>query len=709
MPRAVRCGCSVDQHEALKTIRLLKHRLETSQRSEGLPSQDAALHAVAVEDSEQIGNQTLRGDLVGGKCAGSRTPMVVPDATPPGLHELERFLPQLPTTNPPTVRYKGARTGPEIDSVEQETIGGDEHAENYARSFSWKRGPLSNSRLSWSMSSRQHHTQAGRARFRFLVRASFVGVATLVGAACSTTGPSKSLQHESAPTTLQPAPSSISAAPRSADSALAPVVQMTTAIRTTTAEPIAPPQSTTWQSTTSRPKAAGAIPGSFEAGWNPTVAGLLTFRGDANRRFYGLGPVPDSPEVSWSYPKGSKSLCRRSTAKGETKTWCGAGWTGQPTVHERDGHTWLIFNAYDGAVHFLDAETGEEILPPFVTGDIIKGTVTVDPDGYPIVYSGSRDNYFRAIAIDREDLAVELWRLSADAVSPTKWNNDWDGSALVLDDYLLEGGENSQFHVVKLNRTYGHDGLVTLDPHLVFNTPAWDDELLADLAGRNPQEVSIENSVAVDGDTVFFANSGGLVQGWDLAPLRSGGVPNRVFRFWTGDDTDATLVVDAEGFLYAASEYERETQRSHEVGQLMKLDPRNPANPLVWSYHDPGALARPKRSSSQGIWSTPAIYNGTVIISTNGGRVVGLDQSTGAVLWELRLPGPLWQSPVVVDETLLMGDCHGVLHAYDVTDPTAVPVERWSISLGGCIEATPAVWKGSVYLPTRGGKVFALR
>ena len=35
---------------------------------------------------------------------------------------------------------------------------------------------------------------------------------------------------------------------------------------------------------------------------------------------------------------------------------------------------------------------GEDILPPFETGDIIKGSVSVDPDGLPLVYTGSRDN-----------------------------------------------------------------------------------------------------------------------------------------------------------------------------------------------------------------------------------------------------------------------------------------------------------------------------
>jgi outer membrane protein assembly factor BamB len=440
----------------------------------------------------------------------------------------------------------------------------------------------------------------------------------------------------------------------------------------------------------------------FESAWNPSVAGLLTFRGDANRRYYGSGPVPNAPTIAWQYPK-NRTMCRTSTAKGETKQWCGAGWTGQPTVHERDGKTWLIFNAYDGAVHFVDALTGEEILAPFQTGDIIKGSVTVDPDGFPLVYSGSRDNYFRVLAIDRMGgKATELWRLSADAVSPTLWNNDWDGSALIVDDYLIEGGENSQLHVVKLNRGYDAQGQVTVDPQLVFNTPGWDDELRRDLAGRSSSEVSIESSVALDGDVVYFTNSGGLVQGWDLGPLRTGGTPMRVFRFWAGDDSDATVVVDEEGFLYVGVEYERNLPRSREVGQVIKLDPTRADDPVVWSFFDTGRLGG-------GVWSTVAITNGVVVTTTDGGRVVGLDQDTGEALWEFTLPGPLWQSPVIVDDTLIQGDCAGVLHGYDVSDIRTQPQERWSVELGGCIEATPAVWNGSIYLATRGGRMFALR
>ena len=431
--------------------------------------------------------------------------------------------------------------------------------------------------------------------------------------------------------------------------------------------------------------------------WSEEVPGILTFRGNPTRSYYGEGPVPSAPQVVWTYPQGT--MCGNSTDGGGTQTWCGTGWTGQPNVYEQDGRTVVSFGAYDYGVHWLDAESGADLLPPFKTGDIIKGTVTTDPDGFPITYSGSRDNYYRVLGTDRPGEAVELWKLGATDFGVQKvWNDDWDGSGLVIDDYLFEGGENSWFYIVKLNRAYGPDGLVTVDPEVVFRTPSWDAELESLISDR---QFSIENSVAISGNTVYFANSAGLVQGWDITGLKDGIEPTRVFRFWTGDDTDASIVIDPEGFLYVGSEYERRNTRSTEVGQIMKLDPRNAENPLVWSVKD-------QAPGKQGVWGTPALANGVVYADTNVGRVMGIDQQTGAVLWEKNLGSQTWQSPVVVDDRLIIGDCQGVLRAYDVSDPRVDPPEVWAIQLDGCIESTPAVWKGRIYVGTRGGKMYAL-
>ncbi|MFM7062968.1 MAG: PQQ-binding-like beta-propeller repeat protein [Actinomycetes bacterium] len=470
---------------------------------------------------------------------------------------------------------------------------------------------------------------------------------------------------------------------------------------TTTTTTAKPTKADKLAQTAPKPDGTLSPPAGFGRPWSSKVKGTLTFRGNPTRTYYGSGPAPQKPKVRWYYPKNG-GMCATSSAKGVTKTWCGGGWTGQPAVFERDGRTWVVFGAYDKAIHFMDADTGEDILPPFPTGDIIKGSVTIDPDGYPLVYSGSRDNYYRVIAIDRPGQAVELWKLSATAVSPTLWNNDWDGSGLILDDYLLEGGENSQFHMVKLNRNYGADKLVTVASKLVFNTPSWDAQAISDLRGNRANEMSIENSVAVYKNTVYFANSGGLVSGWDLEPVVKGtGPARRTFRFWTGDDTDASVVIDGDGFLYVAVEYERSNARAAEVGQLMKLDPSKPENPLVWKYDDRGA-------NPAGIWATPAVVGDAVIAPTNGGKLFAVDRATGAELWSLKLAGPTWQSPVWVDGVLVQGDCNGVLHGYDLPNPTKAPKPKWTVNLGGCIEATPAMWEGNMYFATRGGRFFSV-
>lgn len=432
--------------------------------------------------------------------------------------------------------------------------------------------------------------------------------------------------------------------------------------------------------------------------WTREVDGLLTFRGNPTRSWYGAGPVPEAPSVLWSLPSEG-GFCGESAVGGSSKTWCGTGWTGQPSVWEDGDRTWVAFGAYDKNIHFLNADDGADIIPPYDMGDIIKGSVTRDPDGFPLLYSGSRAD-FHIIATDRP-APESLWSMNAENVSPTKWNDDWDSSPLVIDDYLFEGGENGQWYIIKLNRAMGDDGLVTVSPEIVFNAPGWDDQLLSDLSGSGSRvnDVSIENSLVVVGDTVYFTNSGGLVQGWDISGLAEGETPQRVFRFWSGDDTDASLVADAEGNLYFGQQVERAStsSRSGLVGQLVKLDPTNPEDPIVWSIAD-----------SNGIWATPGLVGGVVIAPTDSGRIIGADAETGEILWEKDLPGPTWSSPVIVDDVWLQGDCNGVLHAFDVADPRVDPAELWTVQVEGCIESTPAVWDGRVYVGARGGKFYAI-
>jgi outer membrane protein assembly factor BamB len=445
--------------------------------------------------------------------------------------------------------------------------------------------------------------------------------------------------------------------------------------------------------------------------WGDKVTGLLTFRGNPTHTFYGTGPIPETPEIKWHYP--GSGMCSQSTDLGVTSTWCGNGWTGQPVVWERpDGVTELMFGGYDRKFHFVDAATGENLRTPIETGDLVKGSPTLDPDGYPLVYFGSRDNFLRIAAFDRADPEV-LWKFEADLQVEGLWNDDWDGSPKIVNDILFEGGENSIFYAWKLNRSYGPDGKVTVDPQLLFKMDSWNDELFNDLApssgiGVRWKSTSIEDSVAVFEGRVYFGNSAGRVLGLDITNIESGVAPI-VLDYWVGDDTDASFVVDEEGMLYVSVEVKRFLPRGRELGQLIKLDPTKPDDPYVW-----GMFSLTDPPIEGGFWTTPALGDGVLYAVSNKGYLTAVDMETGAEVWQDDIGSGQWSSPrhmsspAVVDGHLILALVGGHLRSYDITNPR-LPVLEWDIEVGnGSIEATPAIWDGVIYLASRDGYYYAI-
>ncbi len=439
----------------------------------------------------------------------------------------------------------------------------------------------------------------------------------------------------------------------------------------------------------------GTVPG-FTVGqpWGTTM-GLTMFRGNPTRSYYGGGDVTSEPSVLWQYP--NSGMCSTSSVGSESKVWCGTGWTGQPVVWERpDGKTEVIFGAYDRAVHFVDADTGQDLRPKFPTGDIIKGSVTLDPDGFPLLYFGSRDNKVRIVALDREAPTL-LWSMDASEVNGV-WNNDWDSNPVIVDDVMYEGGENGWFFAIGLHRTYDADGLVSVNPEKLVQMPGYNDELFVN-SGRN---VSIESSVAVFDQRVYFTNSGGRVVGVDVSKVWDGEAPI-VFDYYAGGDIDATPAIDADGMLYVSIEHEPgemnavEKARNLEVGQLVKLDPYTDGDPRVWG------VDLTESSGDSGSWASPAIYEGFVYTNTHAGSLIAVDGTTGEIVWSDEVGFHSWSSPSIVDGILVTATCLGDVRAYSLDDP-ANPEKLWSVGLGGaCLESTPAIWNGRIYLGSRDG------
>lgn len=476
----------------------------------------------------------------------------------------------------------------------------------------------------------------------------------------------------------------------------------------------APDQSTSTTSTTSAPRPSGVV--TAETVFEPwgTVEGLTMFRGNPTRTFFGTGPVPrEAPDRLWRYP--NEAMAGLSPVGNEEKWWYGTGWTGQPLTHVLDdGRTELIFGAYDKNIHFLDASSGERLRPNYDMGDIIKGTVTLDPDGYPLLYAGSRDPRFRILALDGDEVR-EVWSLHAKAVEGM-WNDDWDSNPVVVDDMLYVGGENSWWFAIKLNRGYDDEGMVTVNPEIVYQMPAWTDDLF-DLLGR---QHSVENSTAIFDQKAYFATSGGRVVGVDLSDIENGNA-EVFFDFWMGDDIDSTITIDKEGFVYVVAHADHEktnntaARRVREVGQLVKLDtsipvgdPLTSISPIVWQAEIPAA-----RGQDTGVWATPALHpDGLIFVPTDSGSLLAIDTDNGLTVWEDDIGVNAWSSPAIVDDMLVIAvDCFSDasgIRAYDLTDPLS-PEQLWNrpLATGGCIESTPAVWDGNIYVGSRDGFMYA--
>jgi outer membrane protein assembly factor BamB len=90
-------------------------------------------------------------------------------------------------------------------------------------------------------------------------------------------------------------------------------------------------------------------------------------------------------------------------------------------------------------------------------------------------------------------------------------------------------------------------------------------------------------------------------------------------------------------------------------------------------------------------------------VTTHTGRLLAVDAGTGEVTWEEPVGHHAWSSPVIVDGALLVATCEGRLRAYSLAEPST-PTPMWTLQASeSCIESTPAVWKGRIYVGSRDG------
>lgn len=432
---------------------------------------------------------------------------------------------------------------------------------------------------------------------------------------------------------------------------------------------------------------------------NRDFAGVTCFRGNPQRNYYGEGPIPTgNVRVLWRAAIGSDPSGR----------WNGVGWTGQPLIVDwpmevRPHMNFLtpggpklelIQGALDGRVHFFDADTGKPSRKPLPmpSRNPIKGTVTIDPRGYPLLFVGtglkkSRGGFHIYSLLDFKEL---LWIDSSDPSAPRDWGG-WDSNSLVLEDTLLAPAENGYFHYVKLNTKWDSTkGSIELAP------VAQRIRLTAE---------GVESSLAVWGKYGYCADNGGSLFRIDLDR------PSQFSKLMSlGDDTDSTVSFDRDGTFYVGIEVDK---RRPGDGVVYKVDAKT--GKTVWKWRFPaGSMygGGGRNPINGGILSSAAIWpeGNLVFYSTahdpriGSGRLVALNRTTGKPAWTKRLRSYSWSSPIVSQGVVVACDATGSVYILDARNGRSLIANGLeTINLGANIEGSPIVWKGRLYVGVRGG------
>jgi outer membrane protein assembly factor BamB len=447
------------------------------------------------------------------------------------------------------------------------------------------------------------------------------------------------------------------------------------------------------------------------------VDGVLTFRGDPSRTggAFGTRSLPERRlEVAWRF----------KTGPGTPRWGGGSGWTGEPAIvrwpdvvrhmmpalgagRRNEALVEVIQGSLDGSVYFLDLRTGRPTRRPIRTGNPIKGSVSVDPRGYPLLFVGQGIPGAKPIGLRVYSLVSgrEVFFLPGrDPAARRRWGA-FDSSGLLnrATDTFLVGGENGILYLLELHTDFDPIAMrIGVAPRVVryrFRDPS---------SARE----GIENSVAVHRDLAFFADNGGTIQALDLRTFRP------VWALRAGDDTDASLVIDDEQgvpYLYTASEVDVQGERG--VARLRKIDARSGAQ--AWGREVECRAERGARNVDAGAFATPLVGRADLadrVVFTLSrcptlGTVVALSKADGRELWRTPLRADAWSSPTAVrDEAsgktyVLQGDRGGRLLLLDGADGRVLH----ALDLDGTIEASPAVWDGLAVVGTRAGTIYGIR
>ena len=437
---------------------------------------------------------------------------------------------------------------------------------------------------------------------------------------------------------------------------------------------------------------------------------VYVFRKDLRRDADYGGKVKGTPrevEIAWAFETAYDTTHTRFG------TWGGgSGWTGQPLyVKWTDdqqalfkksspglmadfGPEEIIVGSLCGKGYFINYQTGKASRQPLDLGNVVKGTVGLDPEYYNLYVGQGVPRQAGPFGHQVFDLLKHerTFFFGPDSKAWRGWNA-FDSNSIVAGGYLFWCGENGS--VYKYERSQGTLRRVSVMRYRV--------------GGMAP---GIESSLCVYRNYGYFSDNRGNVICINLNTMKP------VWYYNNHDDSDGTMVCREEGgapYLYTACEVDK--QGDSGICHFIKLNGLN--GERVWETNIPcRRINLPGKTLDGGMYASPLIGSGDcqdmifASICRNGasksaGELTAFSTKDGKILYTVPYGQFAWSSPVAFHNEknemfIFAGDASGIIRI--IRGKTGEVVCKKVV--GSNFESSPVVIGNTAVVGCRGNKIY---
>lgn len=468
------------------------------------------------------------------------------------------------------------------------------------------------------------------------------------------------------------------------------------------------------------------------------LEGVITFRGNNYRDdpTYGTAGTVNEKKLELVWTKEIPG----SIAKGNPSdgTWFGVGWTGQPLIvrwpestrrimnlydekKNKDGLVEIIYATENSYIYFLDLADGSATRDRINGKWTYKGSGSLDPRGYPLLYVGAGDEGPNGPAENQIISLIDgrkLYSYGAKDKFSVRSFFAFDPATIVhaATDTVTYASETGIVYQFKLNTVYDEAaGTISINPGDVLKW-RYTTKRSRDGKANNTYWLGFESSPIFWKNYMYVTDNCGDLFCFDVNTMEV------VWMQDVLDDTNCTPVFElneetGEASIYVGTSLHW-TVESNNTGVIPFWRINALTGEVVWKA--PGYRCT-RSNVSGGIQDTAALgknklsdlvyvsYAMTTETETRG-LLVAYNKADGTEVWKKHLGAYAWSSPLILYDDSGNGyvvQCDSAGHMYLFDGRTGETLDR--LDLEGNFEASPAAFDNMIVIGTRASKIYGVK